>query len=1028
MRRTHRVSFHLPGFPMIAVLAFTLSLLHLLFLGPGPIAADDGPPADLGPTDVHQIDTIGLDQPILVIYVQADDYRILPADLAAANSAEDDKVSDLEHWFGETSWGVTTFNVDQQRDTGDTWYTLPGGILDYARPSELLSMERRDATAASASDPTPPARLTAVAAPPGAGDPTSDFDSDEVGHYWYAVAGFKSGVESTLTRLSSAVTVTAGDLVTLTIDRSTADVDRWLVYRTDRGQSDTLGNYLRIGYADASGTVSEFVDRGIGLDEQADQIGLLTDAMEAASGDVADFEAYSGVIVVLHSSFLRGQAADATTFTVAGRSFKIQTISLSSFTPFGRFAHEMGHWLGLPDEYSANPNNPATRAYWTTMDGSNNREYAGWEKDHGLAWIAAPASVKSLARPAPGSPDLDLTFKLTPTATPNTVGDTFAALRIESSASVDYYVEGRGAVGSNVSDAWARDDVVLMEAVDAWPPGIYPKRNLNEEKVLDAGDPPYSPDSTLEITYTGINSGSPPSYDVHVKLKAGPRSDPMITPWGAPPWETPDIWVDSEREGGGWDDPATATPKPGNGEAAWVDHVNRVFARVTNVGEGDATGVRVRFQVNTPGGMGDVGQFVDLPRSAWVDVPAGESRNVWTEWTPTVGEHTCIKVEIEHLAGEADIYNNFAQENVNHFYSGSGSPWHPVSFPVRVANPFDGPRRIDLEPAGLGAGWSVRFENKWVEVEPETYRTVEVTVTPPPDAERCTKRTLDLYAMTRIDDYIQTYGGVNPIIHLANPIRFQRLEVVSPGRLLNTVAYSAPTPSVYRLSGVTEPALGDVEIAVIVTDPLGRDLVYFGRTDATGAFDVSFPAFWPGRWRAYPYYAGDDCNAPTEGDRVPFDIPLPGSSVPGERRFALSFHLGSTHPLGSLDHDADANIYVALDAGYQLTERVDLQAILGLAQLTAESASGKAHPRWLHTSFDVRVLGSTVTGLRPYVRAGVGAYDVKGGSTDAGANVGVGAQLPLGGPFALEFGADLHQIADDADTRFVTVQLGVQFR
>jgi len=34
-----------------------------------------------------------------------------------------------------------------------------------------------------------------------------------------------------------------------------------------------------------------------------------------------------------------------------------------------------------------------------------------------------------------------------------------------------------------------------------------------------------------------------------------------------------------------------------------------------------------------------------------------------------------------------------------------------------------------------------------------------------------------LYAMTQLDDYIQTYGGMNPVIHLANPIRFERLQV-----------------------------------------------------------------------------------------------------------------------------------------------------------------------------------------------------------------------------------------------------------
>lgn len=1019
--------------PRVSHPLWTLALAALLGAALAPRAArpQDGPPAELGPMDVHEVDTTGTNQPILVIYAQADDHRILATELAGLNTAEDDKVSDLADWFDETSWGATTFAMDPQRAAGNTWYVLPEGILDYASPSDIRPIEFRDAALASAANPTPPASVAALAAAPGMGDPASAFDTDDgvaAGEYRYAVSGFRNGVESTLTRVPGTVTVAAGDVVTLTITKAAAnDVDRFLVYRTGAGQADALGNYRRIGYAEVGGATSEYVDRGAELAHLADHSKLLTDAMEAADPDVADFEAYNGVIVILHSSFLRGQAAGAQTFTVNGTSFKIQTINQSNSTGFGRFTHEMGHWLGLPDQYD--PVTAGGRGYWTTMDGANDREYAGWEKDFKLAWIVDPGNVRLVERPDPGDPDFVQAFQVTPTAVPEMGAGTFAALKLESSDGVHYYVEGRNSVAGNVSDALATDHVVVMEAVDAWPPGIYPKRTLNEQAVLASGDPTHSPDPTVEISYTGVNAGPPRSYDVEVRLKAGPQPDPRITPWGAPPWETTDVWVDSEREGGGWDDPATAMPKPDNGEAAWVNHVNRVYARIANVGEGDATGVQVRFQVNTPGGMGDAGQFVDLPMPAPIDIPAGESRNVYAEWTPTVGEHTCIKVEIEHQPGEASIHNNFAQENVNHFYSGSESPWHPVEIPVRVANPFDEPRRVDLEISGLGTGWRAGLEHKWVQLEPETFKTVQVTITPPEDAERCTRRTLDLYAMTRIDDYIQTYGGINPIIHLANPIRFPRLDVRPIQRgdpIATTAAAGVAGAGHFRVTGLIDPPLHDVEIAVIVTDPLARDRVYFDRTDG-GAFEVEFPAPFPGIWTAYAYYAGDDCNAPTESGRV--RVVSTGAGLPGgASRLAYSFHVGSTHPLGDLDDVADANIYAALDAAYRLTDRIELQAVLGLAQLTAESASGIEHPRWVHASLNARFTTTTPSGLRPYLRAGGGAYDPKSGATEPGVNLGLGAQIPVAGPFAIEFGADLHQVDDEADSRFVTVQLGVQFR
>ena len=854
----------------IVVLLVSLTFLNL--------AAADGPPAEMGPMDVHALEKLGANQEVLVIYVQADDHRILAPDLAALNAAEDPKTDDFAQWFDEASWGQTTLNVTRQRAAGGEWYVLPEGLLDYAKPAGVRSMEFRDPAQAAAASPTPPASVTALATVPGGSDPTSDFDATEAGDYWYAVAGFKDGVESTLTKLGSAVTVAETEIVKLTITKAAADdVDRYIVYRTGRGQTDNLGNYSRIGYAEVTGASDQYADTGRGLNQLADHYKLLTDAMTVADTDVADFENYAGVIAIIYSPFLRGQAAGAVTYTVNGTSFQIQTINQSTATGFGRYTHEIGHWLSLGEEYD--PVTSGTRGYWTTMDGANDRQYQTWEKEFKLGWISTPPNVKFLERPAPGAADFDMTYKVVPTAVEETAADTYTAIKIKSSETVHYYVEGRDAIVGNVSDVTPDNSVVVMEAVDSWPPGIYPKRNLNEQQLLTAGGASHNPDPSVEITFEGVNPGPPESYNVNVKIEALEQPDPRITPWGAPAWESSDIWIDSEREGGGWDDPATAVPKPSNGEAAWVDHVNRAYARITNVGAGDATGVSVRFKVNTPGGIGDAGQFIDLVTPAPVDIPAGESRNVYAEWTPTVESHTCLKAEIEHVPGEADIFNNFAQENVTHFYTGSNSPWQPVTFPVRVANPFKEAKRVFLEIRGLEEGWKARFANKWVDLDAKSIKTVEVTITPPPDAKPCTKLELDVYGMTQIDDYIQIYGGMNPVIHLANPIRFDKLTLTPRRQDPKSNNKASAAVKQYVFSGVTTPAIKEREIAVVVTDPQGNEDVHFATTNDNGAFDTTFPANQPGTWSAYAYYAGDDCNAPTESPPVGVGVPVPGADA-----------------------------------------------------------------------------------------------------------------------------------------------------
>ncbi len=146
----------------------------------------------------------------------------------------------------------------------------------------------------------------------------------------------------------------------------------------------------------------------------------------------------------------------------------------------------------------------------------------------------------------------------------------------------------------------------------------------------------------------------------------------------------------------------------------------------------------------------------------------------------------------------------------------------------------------------------------------------------------------------------------------------------------------------------------------------------------------------------------------------------------GKGRFGGSFHLGSAHPLGNLDDVADANVYVQLDAGYQLSDRLALKLLLGLAQFTAEESAGIENPRWLHASLAIDfTLPSGPGGLDPYVQAGVGYYDPKIGSSETGFHLGIGARLPLSGPYAFQLGTDYHQVDSEGNDRFLTFHLGV---
>ncbi|MFZ1221014.1 MAG: hypothetical protein WAO00_17100, partial [Chthoniobacterales bacterium] len=581
---------------------------------------------------------------------------------------------------------------------------------------------------------------------------------------------------------------------------------------------------------------------------------------------------YRGIAVVIFSPFLRGQAAGGTTtFNFTGGSINIMGTFVSTATGFGRFTHEMGHWLGLPDLYD--PESGGSISTWDTMDCACDGQYYAWEKDLSLHYLKPPDkppdnlacdmppfdNLACVTRPPLGSPDTDRDFVIQPTEVAPGAGQ-ITTIRIKSSDTVHYYVEGRAIIGGKKSDQTITDQrVVVIQAIDVLPSSILPQRNATLLTALAPGSPMYQPEpgGNVQITFNGVNPGTPPTYNVHVKMKALPQPDPKIAPWNQPPWESPDIWIDSEREGGGFMDPSTAAPLPGNGEHAWVDHDNRVWAKITNLGQGGATGVKVHFKVATPGGIGDTGQYDPLPDPAPIDLTPGEVKYVFTIWKPAVGAHSCIKAEIERIPGEADIYNNLGQENVNDFYSGSSSPWHVVEIPIDVANPFPAEKRIDLRVEGLPKGWKADIDHTWVKLPSNGRKIVNLVVTPKPDAPQCTSATLNVYGMVLLDDYIQPYGGITPVIHLANPITFQMVAEPDRERTKEWVA-----------RGCTTPPKPNAEVALIVADPSGHDTVTFTKTDASGCFRQILKVPPTAAWTVRPYFKGDDCNAPTEGQPV----------------------------------------------------------------------------------------------------------------------------------------------------------------
>ncbi|HSJ56656.1 MAG TPA: hypothetical protein VLC95_05725, partial [Anaerolineae bacterium] len=322
-----------------------------------------------------------------------------------------------------------------------------------------------------------------------------------------------------------------------------------------------------------------------------------------------------------------------------------------------------------------------------------------------------------------------------------------------------------GAPGSN----GIPDEGVLIERVEEGASQVVTViGNPTRDDLWHGGDAYNSVADGIEILVIEIDADN---YQVYVRYdqEASMQPDVMLYPWTSPPgntWETTDIWIDSPINGynayryGTWND-LDGNPVPrGNGDDPAVGLVNRLYARVRNVGGAPATNVVVNFEITDPPGLGIAGasgwaslgtvtpaEFPDL-----ANIDPGEFVDVFIEWTPdfdppeggTEGEtfafHTCLRVTLDPVAGETVLGNqdgDMEQENIFYFEvpegPGAGAAYDAV---IHLRNDDLAEARffiLDWE-SNLPAGWMVDVNggDLGLELGPGELRDVPIMIVPDP--------------------------------------------------------------------------------------------------------------------------------------------------------------------------------------------------------------------------------------------------------------------------------------------------------
>ena len=600
-------------------------------------------------------------------------------------------------------------------------------------------------------------------------------------------------------------------------------------------------------------------------------------------------------------------------------------------------AHELGHQLGVPTHYAAVswfpglPRDVITP--WDIMGLSPSlNHFLGWAKVN-RGWIPdVVPRVQDIGPPVGSS--IDTTIPLQPlelyTTATQIIRVPFTSLSPGDKFS-GYLIENRRQING---DENLPSEGVLISLIDEGPTIIL------KCIVLDDDDSPGDMnqavrevadtfvDATRGITISVVGqSGN--AYDVRVQYKLPPtaRPDPMIIPWGAPPWETVDIWVDSQKNG--WDvyKYTDAAGQPvGNGDDAWVNHENRLYARIRNVGPGPAVNVRVQIYSNSPPGMGDSGAGWEY-RGTLVagHIASGGDAVDYVRWTPKVGAHTCVKAVIEDTAEELSTTNNIAQENVTAFDTSAGSPYEPVGLKITVNNPSERERTpVHFNVRDVPRGWMVMVDPPKMLLPPAGSGSVYFEVSPSGPQDRPATDELRQYGrkyqpgfvgkpkIEALVPYADTFipiGGVELWAHLTNATELtidvrsktsggpqnvpdgrdkeNRLGLRAdpradvPKKLVDhffvrnalvrgaQAEVSSVVGEPVVVSGQLTPAVADATIAIEFSLD-GRQEIQLEKTDQTGRYITRFVPSTPGHWTAQAFFAGNRTLAAADSAVRPF--------------------------------------------------------------------------------------------------------------------------------------------------------------
>jgi hypothetical protein len=371
-------------------------------------------------------------------------------------------------------------------------------------------------------------------------------------------------------------------------------------------------------------------------------------------------------------------------------------------------------------------------------------------------------------------------------------------------------------------------------------------------------------------------------YEVTINRDVPPgHPDLFITPWLTPPgdtYETVDIWVDSSCNGyedqGGllrYGRRADGTVI-GSGDDPCVNHENRVFATVHNIGDADAPATTATFQVSSPLGVGVSGVWDPLGTASVPAIPAGQSASVFVTWTPAPNLtpqqiqqmhfkfHSCVQVLVAPVSGEIVTSNNNAQENIDYFEAVAMGKKKNGVFPMPTLNGAftlhdgfdeDGFRSFSLRSiSNLPPGWTFVVNQGQTEVQLESGQSVPIPVQIVP-TDSAVGKVFDLKvdAVTLRDlenplnhNPLLTHPATHPSWYVVGGLNLSAHTVLPSTISIIGSAFSSAPGSLVEVQGMLKPARPGTIVTIDWFDANNTIVSVLAKVQSNGAFFASTAA------------------------------------------------------------------------------------------------------------------------------------------------------------------------------------------